>query len=410
MGEHAEYSPSAAHRYLRCIGSRRMEAGMPDTGSVDADRGTDAHQLAALCLNLGSDPHGYVGAIMEKGNVVDTDMTDYISIYVENINEYRQGADLFYVERKVDLSGVLNVPEQFGTADAIVVVGSELQVHDLKYGYRKVRAENNEQLLLYALGVLAEMDLLGVEIDRVRLVIHQPRVSETPDEWDIDVADLRKFGEWAAERVKASRAIPALATPTGLLPYLTPGDKQCQWCRAKVKCPAFSQLIEDTTGADFSDLTQEQLEKPEPVLNDSAIEADADYLGARMAKVDMIEAWCTAVRSAVETSLLQGVPIPGFKLVQGRKGSRAWTDAEAVEAVFKSMRIKQDVAYKFSLISPAQAEKALSDRQFGRVKDLISQSEGKPHVAPEDDKRPALEVAPMFDKIGAHEVDLALID
>lgn len=55
------------------------------------------------------------------------------------------------------------------------------------------------------------------------------------------------------------------------------------------------------------------------------------------------------------------------------------------------------------LISPTTAEKlykagAIGPRQWPRLQELITQAEGKPHVAPESDSRPALVVTPVVEE------------
>jgi len=59
------------------------------------------------------------------------------------------------------------------------------------------------------------------------------------------------------------------------------------------------------------------------------------------------------------------------------------------------MRLKVEEMYDLTLISPTTAEKltkagTLGPKQWTKVQTLITQSEGKPSVAPESDKRPAL--------------------
>lgn len=66
------------------------------------------------------------------------------------------------------------------------------------------------------------------------------------------------------------------------------------------------------------------------------------------------------------------------------------------------MRLKEAEMYDFKLISPTTAEKlhkagTIGPRQWPKVQALITQSEGKPHVAPESDSRPALVVTPVVD-------------
>ena len=92
---------------------------------------------------------------------------------------------------------------------------------------------------------------------------------------------------------------------------------------------------------------------------------------------------------------MAGQQVPGYKLVQGKKGNRAWTKAEDAEALLKTLGLNPNVMYDHKLISPTSAEKLvkaneLTVEQWAQVSELITQSEGSPSVAPLSDKRPAL--------------------
>lgn len=122
---------------------------------------------------------------------------------------------------------------------------------------------------------------------------------------------------------------------------------------------------------------------------------DNATLGNLLASMDLIETFCKAVRAEAERELLAGRAVPGFKLVEGRRGARKWADETEVETTLKGMRLKTEEMYDFSLISPTSAEKlhksgVIGPRQWPKLQSLITQSEGKPSVAPESDKRPAL--------------------
>ena len=125
-------------------------------------------------------------------------------------------------------------------------------------------------------------------------------------------------------------------------------------------------------------------------------------LARAMAAADLIEGWIKAIRAETETRLLAGVVVPGWKVVQGKRGNRAWTDKVAAEAMLKSMRVPHDQMYDYSVISPTSAEKlskteSIGPRQWPKVQALITQSEGRPSVAPESDKRPALVMSAVAD-------------
>lgn len=129
-------------------------------------------------------------------------------------------------------------------------------------------------------------------------------------------------------------------------------------------------------------------------------ETSDNYLPMAMAKVEMVEQWCKAVRAETERRLLAGQPVTGYKLVQGRAGNRDWKDAKAVEDMMKkTFRMRDDQVYDFRLISPTKAEKTFKEnpKRWANLQEQIVRSEGKPSVAPATDKRPAMDIKPVLD-------------
>lgn len=411
--KHALLSPSGSHKWLACPGSLAMEHGIPNEGSAYSDEGTCAHAVAAMCLTEDKPATAYIGRRIEVGNCrtfeVDADMAELVQVYVDalraRVEMYRLAGAAsveLHVEQRVPIAQITGEEGAEGTADAVILAfwasGAALvDVTDLKFGRGvEVHAEENPQLLIYALGAIR---LFGMVYDLseagAQINIHQPKISRTPSEWGCEAPALRKF-----EADFKARAFHALSvyneTPEALVHHLRPGE-HCRksFCRARATCPKLAEFVQDAVGAEF-----EVIEKvgASTVVLDVGTQSDAP-LAAKMRALDTIEDWCRAVRAEVERRLLAGTDVPGFKLVQGRQGARAWSDAEEAEKLLKSFRLKNEEMYDFKLISPTAAEKVLkaSPKRWNKAQSLISRSDGKPSVAPVSDKRPALMITPVID-------------
>jgi hypothetical protein len=386
-----------------------MEAQYPDTSSEFADEGTAAHELAAMALTEGNDAAAYKGRRIAVGHrtfEVNDEMIDAVQTYMDAVKAAAQGHELL-VEQRVEFSQYVGFPDQFGTSDSVILATDEIQVHDLKYGKGVVvSAVNNEQLRLYALGALNEFGMLG-DFKKVRMVIHMPRLNYVSEEV-ITVDELLEFAQYI--KARAGLAMACLETGEVRQEDLVPGQKQCRFCSHKPNCKELAQFSLNTVADDFVDLTGDIGTQLGGAMERITV-ADNHHIASLMPHLEMIESWCKAVRGRAESELLAGNEVPGYKLVQGKKGNRAWANDEEAEITLKAMRLKAEQMYDFKLISPTTAEKlhksgAIGPRQWPKLQSIITQSEGNPSVAPESDKRPALVIqatADEFDDVSAHE-------
>lgn len=432
MGNHAILSPSGAHRWMNCPGAPAMEQGQPDSGGAYADEGTAAHFLASECLNHNCDPVQYLnrkivvgvdaeadtdgaqwageeetGFDQRQEYEVDGDLISNVRTYCNNVRQYADG-NVLMVEFALPIGHLTGEEGATGTGDVVIVAddGDELQLHDLKYGHRHVSPEQNEQLMLYGLGALEAVKLVGYEPKRVRLVIHQPRVFEAPGEWSLTLDELLQFGEKVKERARHSMAC-FKELPGALVHHLRPSEEACQWCRAKAVCPKLARFIEETVGAEFEEIVD---------AGEEGIKTDVDLLTAReelsdkMSACNLIESWIKAIRARVESELLEGREVSGYKLVAGRKGARQWASNSEAEQLLKSFRLKKEEMYDFKLISPTSAEKLLkkdSPKRWSKLQDAIVQKDGRVSVAPASDPRQEWKPEPVendFDNVSGEDL------
>lgn len=401
---HSLLAPSAAARWIACPGSVALSQGHDFGGNEYTAEGTAAHWLAEQALRSGKPCEHWLGEThtvlsddgLERWDIpIDAEMCSYVQVYVDYVfRRHQEMPGALLIEHRADLSNVLGIADQGGTADAVLadtLITGTLEVIDLKYGRGKaVEAEGNEQLMLYALGCL---DHFGdAEFEQVVLTICQPRLDSMP-QVTMTPAELRAFGEKA--KSAAITAVEVLDQPQHIERALNPGDKQCQWCPAKATCPALAQHVLDTVFPE----REEPLPDPAtaaPVLPSGNV----DVLGRRRRLVPLIEDWCKAIRAEVQARTERG-EMPGWVLERGRAGARVWSDEEAAEQMLKkSFRLKNDKMYNLKLISPTQAEKVLSPARYERVSQYVTRADGKAVAVPESEADPAKIVPPanMFDE------------
>jgi hypothetical protein len=294
----------------------------------------------------------------------DEEMVEGVQVYLDYIRSLPCPEK--FIEYRVNYSEY--APEGFGTADFIGYDNATKTLHvaDLKFGKGvKVSAQGNTQGRLYALGALEEFSAI-LRVDRVVISIVQPRLDHI-DEETLTTEELLRWGEWV--RVKAEE------TQDPNAPRI-PGEKQCQWCAHKALCPELLELTRTTLAAEFDDLT------PVNRINDSQLKTVLD-------NAKLIRSFLDAAEDHVKTRVLEGVPFPGYKLVEGRS-SREWADEDEAQRVLLSSGYENTDIFEQKFLSPAKAEKLIGKKKADLITALVVKKSGAPTLVPEDDKRPAI--------------------
>lgn len=383
MAGHALLSPSASHRWLHCTAAPRLEEGIKDEGSDYAAEGTLAHAYCAMKLKnfLGLPTDGEkeeIAALQEKyGTGEMAEYTDtYATIVLEKYNDARAATPdaQLLVETRLDFSDY--VPEAFGTADAIIIADGTMEVIDFKYGKGvKVSALENPQMMIYALGAYARF-AFEYRIDNLRATIVQPRIDNL-SEYEITVEELTA---WAAN-VLAPAAEKAYK---GEGPQ-TPGA-WCQFCKVKNQCRALANKCKEVVAVDPKLITPEELAK--------------DVLPM----VPIVKTWISGVEDFALAQALSGIQLPGWKIVEGRS-VRKITDTDSVAAVLTKNGYKQNDIFKpVEMRTITDLEKLVGKKQFAAMcGEWINKPQGKPTLAPEGDKRKAID--PIADDFKGINID-----
>jgi hypothetical protein len=371
---HAILAPSAASRWLNCTPSARLEGTFPDQAGDAAREGTLAHVLSEILIKqklgrIEEKPFSVLFEETKKSKFYSEAMLDHCENYAVFVLERFAEAQthtkdaILHTEEKVDLSAW--VPESFGTVDNKIITDSILEIIDLKYGKGvEVSAENNKQMMLYALGAFTQFQHL-YDFHTVRMSIYQPRI-DNYSTWEISVEALEK---WAEEELKP-RAALAFA---GEGEY-TPGN-HCQFCRARAVCKANAVYQLELTAYEFRDAA---------LLEDEEI---SDILRRHKAFTN----WLTAVDDyALDQALNKNKKWPGFKLVEGRS-NRVYSDKELAAQKLTDAGLEETLIYKKELYGITALEKNIGKKQFETIiTPLLIKPPGKPALVVESDKRPAI--------------------
>lgn len=410
--KHSYFGASSSERWITCPGSVTLCAKAPKTGgsSSFANEGTAAHELAEKSLLSRRMPINFYGeTILVEGTafVVDNEMVEAVTMYVNEVlkvasKKHNPGIrDSYHIETKFNLRWFSGRDDMFGTCDACVpdTANRTIHVFDLKYGAGKpVYAENNTQLMYYALGILGKFGKFDedyadccLNFDKAVLHIIQPRCDESGvSEWEISIDDLFQWGS----KVLLGAVEKALSEN----PPFNPTPSACRWCAGKPMCKAYADSLSVTDVALYEQ--KEIILPPVETLSDAQI--------ARILEVlPMVKSYMTSVGEYALARALDGNVVPGYKLVRGRKGNRKWGDEKSVEDAFGEI-LGEDL-YDFSLKSPAQVEKLLK-LKLGKEMDknllepFVTREEGSLVLAPESDKREAVEVENKLIDILGEEV------
>jgi hypothetical protein len=380
--KHALLSASASSRWLNCTPSAVLESRIGEQSSSYADEGTTAHLLAEIMLQnefgliTNLEYHSKLRAVIENEYYNDSMseyVSDYVAFVVERFNGYRNAA--IFLEQRFDLSDW--VPFGFGTSDVSMAAPGVLEIIDLKYGKGvAVFAEENKQMMLYALGALKEFNYLG-DVELVRMTICQPRIDNTST-WEISAAELLKWGETEV-RQKAELAYGGEGT-------LQVGD-WCRFCKVKSTCKAMAEQQLQLAMLEFDDL--EEAEIVEGTLGDDPRHLTDEQIGQILLHAQLFKHWIAAVEEyALKRAVQEDKEWPGLKLVAGRS-IRKYSDPEAVLQKLKWHGYPEEDVTRKKLLPITELERTLGKTTVSElVGDFIVKPPGGPSLVGADDKRP----------------------
>ncbi len=404
---HSVFGASGSHMFLACPGSLIPNILAPDESGFDAAYGTVAHGVTETWLNEGRAPVRLLGTKQCVGSdietchlvTIDEEMFHYAEQCVDRC-EWEPGEHV--IEAHVDFSHLTPIPNQGGTLDFAALLKRRGTVTDHKFGASPqniVYAEENPQLMLYAIGLWRDPRYQHYGFEDFIIRINQPRLNHF-DEWHTTAKRLSEFEDYCRERMALAWTLDAPRVP---------GTKQCRFCKVRASCAANAALQEELISGVFVDdtlQTAEQMRDFVTRLDDDLepfkmhVTKAANLSTTQMAKLlpfrGMADAWWKSLVNELQARFKAGEHIPGMKAVEGRSKRKFSSEPKAFKRLTE-LGVPFDELLSEKMVSPNQAEKLLRKHGYRQAQlpqllsDLVFKPAGRATLVPLSDKRPAVE-------------------
>jgi hypothetical protein len=379
---------------MTCTPSARLEAEVPRKDTAYSREGTIAHSVAetllreflkkdgelfeghvtlewpdtrGYLLEIGGEKLAFHLAEASKEGLDSDEMLETVSEgYCHFVWEDYQEAKAKDPEARLLVEATLKldeyIPESFGSSDAVIIAGKFISVYDLKYGKGvKVSAENNSQMMCYALGALLGPGEL-YDIRDVEMTIIQPRLSWVST-WHLEASRLLS---WAEDILK-----PAAVTAFQGEGAFVPGD-HCKFCAVAPRCKALGMhaaLIRIDRTGDL--MTDEEIAK---ALHDA----------------QGVKSWIAALEQYALDQAMADKAIPGFKVVEGRS-VRQISNPEAAICTLAAAGFDESSYLRRDLKSITDLERLLGKKGFNSILgEYVIKPQGRPTLVEDTDPRPAM--------------------
>lgn len=389
---HAILAPSASKRWIECPPSARAELTCPQRDTLYTQEGTIAHSLAELMLNyykghgettsfedmksemrrvgpLAEECINLVGECQELGldfwEMAET-VHDYyvVPVFEDYLEASATDPDArLLVEAELKLDGF--IPEGFGSSDAVILYDDHLKVYDLKYGKGlMVDAKDNTQMLCYALGAAFGPGELYAT-NHITMTILQPRLQHISS-WTITYEDLMY---WAHHILK----------PKAEMAFKGEGEysagDHCKFCRFAPKCRACAlraKVVSEAYG--------------EPAM------LSPEEIAEALKMAESIKTWAARIEEyATNAILADSSAIPGWKVVEGRSVRKIVDQQAAMDALHENGFTDDVILKPKELKTLTDLQKILKGKAFDAILGAyVIKPQGKPTLAPESDRRPAM--------------------
>lgn len=370
--------PSNSNIWLNCTGYTNHS--IEHTSNVFAIEGTVAHKIAETKLYsiLNNFKEGITSIdnlfpedsiegkwIKDNNFSIKNEMETHINNYVyyivdiycdlykksnENIKKYNipviSDVEIEFEDRDLGISG---------TCDFFIYGNNELHIVDFKYGKGTVLAQNNTQMMIYAiLAINMYLDRDLNEVEKIILHIYQPRAVSS--KWELSYKELLDFETQLEKTINNIK--------NDKIEYVM--GKHCMYCEVKDQCPNIRSLVDKCMTKDFDYIEKVALHRK--IIKQFIKECENK----------IIEDFNNDKRD-----------YPLLKLVQGKKirKYREGTENQVISILARNLPSEINIMKPLEPISPANAEKLLGKKKYeDLILDYVVNYRGSPSLVARNDE------------------------
>jgi len=349
MGSHAPRSPSSFYQIELCPGAFSAQKDLPNLSNSEALLGTAAHEILEACLKGNTSLRDQNEVIMSGENGEEIKVDEYTMEGVRSALEYVEntpGLVSVQSEQRVNPQDFVLRGDMWGTLDIAMFtefLGEKIiEICDFKNGFIIVEVEDNSQLIVYLLGLIAELLEADAEFDpneyAYKITIIQPRAHHA-------LGPIRSAEYTYSELLVFADKYAAIAEYSDKNPdERAPGTKQCRYCRAKLVCKELKQYALLAVRAGGIDPRYEAEVTLEDAILRHPSSLSADEIKYLLDVKPLVTSFFKAVEVYAGRCWDKGKRDFGYKKVQGRKTKYWRADAEDTLARLKLIKGEAGVA------------------------------------------------------------------
>lgn len=372
LKEHAEFSPSSAHKWVNCLASYFHEKEYLNEGTFATIDGTGTHLLLEMMLK--DEEIGDVIGVNHPLKPKGWEVTKERYYRAKEAYDYivSQDYNRIYIEQRVEpFSWTKFELDCFGTSDVVLIKDNEIEIIDYKDGGVKVDVKDNLQLILYMLGAVF-LDFSKKELSEgwtFKTTVIQPKVFPSIQSYIYSYKELEDM---------YSKILEAIIMIKNDFKDYSIG-KWCKFCKHRDNCiERKGDILKDVPKLEYrSEKLTEVIESTIEILKKPMSEISNEEVSKVLEMERLLTPFFDHVKEEAVVRLNNKETIPNYYLTPGRS-KRNWRKPEKeISKILIEKGLSQEEIYEVKLKSPAALLKLFEKSIQKELESEVEKVEGE---------------------------------